>query len=248
VSPPTHIGDRQPLYLAERERPFWGFAEVLLVTALFLPAVWVGSRVVQTGSLYLHSNPELGLPLLIAEFIGYAIVFLALWLLFARYGKPLFESLAWVEQPFRPLHLAVLGVALAAAVVILGNLLNIPNVETPFDKLLNDTASRIGIAVFGVTLGPVIEELLFRGFLQPVVVDSLGVLPGILVTSVLFGALHLSQNAFIWQSGVLIMIVGFVLGVVRHVSGSTRASAIVHVSYNALPFLSLIVSGAHPKP
>ena len=133
--------------------------------------------------------------------------------------------------------------------MILGNLLNIPNVETPFDKLLNDTASRIGIAVFGVTLGPVIEELLFRGFLQPVVVDSFGVLPGILVTSVLFGALHLMQNAFIWQSGVLIMIVGFVLGVVRHVSGSTRASAITHIAYNALPFLTLILAGApHPKP
>ncbi len=92
---------------------------------------------------------------MIAEFIGYAIVFLALWLLFARYGKPLFESLAWVEQPFRPLHLAILGIALAAVVnVVLGSLLNTPNVETPFDKLLSDTASRIGIAIFGVTLGP----------------------------------------------------------------------------------------------
>ncbi len=238
-----------PLYLAERERPFWGFAEVLLIAALLIPAIWAGSRLVEAGSLYLHTNPELGLPLLIAESIGYAIVFLALRLLFARYGKPLFESLAWVEQPFRPLHLAVLGVALAAAVVVLGNLLNMPDADTPFIKLLSDTASRIGIAVFSVTFAPVIEELLFRGFLQPVLVDSFGVLTGILVTSVLFGALHLMQNAFIWQSGVLIMIVGFVLGVVRHVSGSTRASAITHMSYNALPFLSLILSGApHSKP
>ena len=72
-----------------------------------------GAAWCEAGSLYLHIDPELGLPLLIAEFIGYAIVFLALWLLFARHGKPLFESLAWVEQPFRRLHLAVLGVALA---------------------------------------------------------------------------------------------------------------------------------------
>lgn len=236
-----------PIYLAEREHPFWGFAEVLLVAALFLPAVWVGSTAVQAVSSYFHSNGQLGLPLLIAEFIGYVIVFVALWLLFARHGKPLFESLAWVPQPFRPRHLIALGIALAAAVIILGNVLGIPNVETPFDKLLNDTASRIGIAVFGVTLGPIIEELLFRGFLQPVLVDSMGVLPGILVTSILFGALHLTQNAFIWQSGVLITLVGFVLGVVRHVSGSTRASAITHISYNALPFLTLIVSGAHPS-
>jgi membrane protease YdiL (CAAX protease family) len=76
----------------------------------------------------------------------------------------------------------------------------------------------------------------------------MGVLPGILVTSVLFGALHLSQNAFIWQSGVLITLVGFVLGVIRHVSGSTRASAITHISYNSLPFLTLVLSGAHASP
>ncbi len=233
-----------PIHLAERERPFWGFAEVLLVAALFLPAVWVGSLAVQAVSAWLHSNSQLGLALLIAEFIGYGIVFVALWLLFARHGKPLFESLAWVPQPFRPRHLVVLGVALYVFVILLGNLLRIPNTETPFDKLLNDPVSRIGVTVFGVTLGPVIEELLFRGFLQPVLVDSMGVLPGILATSILFGAMHLTQNAFIWQSGVLIALVGFVLGVVRHVSGSTRASAITHISYNALPFL-LVVSGAN---
>jgi membrane protease YdiL (CAAX protease family) len=132
---------------------------------------------------------------------------------------------------------------LALVVVILGNVLGFPNVETPFDELLKDTLSRVAIAIFGVSLGPVIEELLFRGFLQPVLVDSFGVFAGILATSVVFGAMHLMQNAFLWQSGVLITLVGFVLGVVRHVSGSTRASAITHVSYNALPFLVLLFSG-----
>jgi membrane protease YdiL (CAAX protease family) len=232
-----------PIILAEPDRPFWGFAEVFLIAALFIPAVLAGSLAVQAASGYLHVDPKLGFPLLIAEFIGYGIVFIALRVLFARHGRPLFESLGWVPQPFRPLHLAVLGLILALVVVVLGNLLGFPNVETPFDKLLNDALSRIAIALFGVTLGPVIEELLFRGFLQPVLVNSFGVLPGILATSVVFGAMHLMQNAFLWQSGVLITMVGFVLGVVRHVSGSTRASAITHVSYNALPFLVLIVSG-----
>jgi membrane protease YdiL (CAAX protease family) len=233
-----------PIILAEPDRPFWGFAELFLIAALFIPAVLAGSFAVQAASGYLHVDPKLGFPLLIAEFIGYGIVFIALRVLFARYGRPLFESLAWIPQPFRPRDLALLGLALAVVVVLLGNLLGFPNVETPFDKLLNDALSRITIALFGVTLGPVIEELLFRGFLQPVLVDSFGVLPGILATSVVFGGMHLMQNAFLWQSGVLITLVGFVLGVVRHVSGSTRASAITHVSYNALPFLVLLVSGS----
>jgi uncharacterized protein len=229
--------------LAEPERPFWGFGEVFLIAALFLPAVFAGSVAVQAASGYLHIDPRLGLPLLIAEFIGYAIVFLALRLLFARHQRPLFESLSWIPQPFRPLHLAAIGIILALVVVALGNVLNFPNVDTPFEKLLNDTLSRIALALYGVTLGPIVEELLFRGFLQPVLISSFGVLPGIFLTSLVFGGMHLMQNAFIWQSGALITLVGFVLGVVRHVSGSTRASAITHVAYNAVPFLGLIVSG-----
>lgn len=232
-----------PVYLAEPDRPFWGYAELLLAAAAFIVTTIAGFSAMRLLGAGLHFDPESGIPLLAVEFGAYAVVFLALKGLFARYGRPLFESLAWVDQPFTPLHLIVLGLILALIVVLLGNLLRFPNVETPFDKLLNDPVSRVAISVFGVTLGPVIEELLFRGFLQPVLVDSFGVLPGIIVTSVVFGAMHLMQNANLWQSGALIALVGFVLGVVRHVSGSTRASAIVHVSYNALPFVVMIATG-----
>jgi membrane protease YdiL (CAAX protease family) len=233
----------RPVILGERERPFWGFAEIFLIAALFLPAVFAGTLVVRVFTGFLHSNARLGLPLLVAQFIGYGIVFLVLRVMFARHGHELLPSLGWVRQPFRPLSLIAVGLGLAIVVVLLGNLLHLPNTETPFDKLLNDTVSRIAIASFGVTIGPVVEELLFRGFLQPVLIESIGVFPGLLLTAVLFGAMHLAQNAGIWQSGLLITIVGFVLGVVRHVSGSTRASTITHISYNALPFLVVLFSG-----
>jgi membrane protease YdiL (CAAX protease family) len=233
-----------PFYLAEPDRPFWGFAELLLIAALFISAVIAGGIALQAVSPSLHIDPQLGFPLLLVEFIAYGVVFVALRMLFARHGRPLFESLGWVPQPFRPLHLIVLGVSLTGAVVLLGYVLALPNVEVPMDKLLKGALNRIVISAFGTTLGPVIEELLFRGFLQPVLVDSLGVFPGILATSVVFGGMHLAQYGFLWQSGVIITLVGFVLGVVRHVSGSTRASAITHVSYNAVPFLALLVFGS----
>jgi len=232
-----------PVWLADPDRPFWGYAELLVTAAAFIVTTIAGFSTMRALSASLHFDPDSGVPLLAVEFAAYAMVFLVLKGLFARYGRPLFESLAWTGQPFRSLHLVVLGVALALIVVVLGNLLRFPNVETPFDKLLNDPVSRVMISIFGVSLGPVIEELLFRGFLQPVLVDSFGALPGILATSIIFGGVHLMQNANIWQSGVLIALVGFVLGVVRHVSGSTRASAIVHVSYNALPFVVMLAGG-----
>lgn len=232
-----------PIHLADPDQPFWGYAELLVAVAIFLVTTIVGFAAMRSLAAFWHFDPDLGMPLLAVEFAAYALVFLVLKGLFARYRQPLFGSLGWVNHGFKPMHLVVLGLVLALFVVLLSEVLRFPNVETPFDKLLNDRTSRIAISIFGVTLGPIIEELLFRGFLQPVLVSSFGVLPGILATSVVFGGMHLMQNANLWQSGVLIALVGFVLGVVRHVSGSTRASAIVHVSYNALPFVVMIATG-----
>jgi membrane protease YdiL (CAAX protease family) len=231
----------QPLVLAEPERPFWGFAELLLAAAVFLASL---ATVVGVAGRYLHAPAESGLWSVIEEAAAYAILFLALKILFARYHKSLLDSLGWSKPgPFTPLSLVAVGVSLSLTVVVLQYALMTPEIDTPFEKLLDDPASRVAVALFGITLGPMVEELLFRGFLQPVLVSAIGVFPGILATSVLFGALHLTQNAFIWQSGVLIMLVGFVLGTVRHLSGSTRASTIVHIAYNSLPFLALVVDG-----
>lgn len=231
----------QPLVLAEPERPFWGFAELMLTAAIFLAAL---GATITIAAHYFHAPAESGLWSVIEEAAAYAILFIALKIMFARHGKALLESLGWSKLgPFKPLSLVFLGLGLSVVIVIMQKILLTPEIETPFEKLLDDPASRVAVALFGITLGPIVEELLFRGLLQPVLVDSMGVFPGILLTSMLFGALHLTQNAFIWQVGVLITVVGFVLGIIRHLSGSTKASTIVHIAYNALPFIALAVDG-----
>ncbi len=232
-----------PLILAEPEKPFWGFSELLLAVAIFLAAL---GSVVSLAGKYLHASPDSGLWTVAEEAAAYAVLFLALKIMFARYGKGVLESLSWTTPgPFSAQSLALVGLALSLVVVILQYVLRTPDIDTPFEKLLDDPASRVAVAIFGITFGPMVEELLFRGFLQPLLVGVIGVLPGILLTSVLFGLPHLAQNANIWQSGLLISFVGFVLGVVRHVSGSTKASTIVHIAYNSLPFMALLAAGNH---
>jgi membrane protease YdiL (CAAX protease family) len=228
-----------PLVLAQPDEPFWGYGEIFLGLAVFLVAIG-GS--VSFATHVLHAPPESGLWGVMEEVVAYAILLLALKLLFARHGKKLRDSLGWSKPgPFSQRSLITIGLSLSVAGVILEYALRTPDVETPFVKMLADPASRIAIAVMGVTVAPVVEELLFRGLLQPVLISSAGVLPGILITSAIFGALHLSQNGNLWQSGVVIMLVGFVLGTVRHVSGSTRASTIVHIAYNTLPMVVLLL-------
>src|SRR6185312_8315845 len=142
---------------------------------------------------------ESGLWGVLEEVVAYAILLLVLKLLFARHGQKLFDALGWSKPgPFSTRSLIVVGLSVSVAGAILQYVLGTPEVETPFEKLLADPASRIANAVMGVTVAPVVEEILFRGFLQPVLIGSAGVLPGILITSAIFGALHLSQNANLW--------------------------------------------------
>lgn len=225
----------EPLILAEPESPFWGFGEVFLMAAVFLIAL----ELVGTGAAgVLHENARKGYWQVAEESLAYLVLFAALKLVFFWAGHPLFRSLGWVPQPFSPGTLLIMGLTLSVLSGILLIALRTPEIQTPFEKMMGDSPfSRIAMTVFGVTAGPVIEELLFRGFIQPVMTSATGIFPGILLTSLLFGGLHLAQNAGMWQSGVIITLAGFSFGLVRHVSGSTRASSLMHIGYNTLPFL-----------
>jgi membrane protease YdiL (CAAX protease family) len=230
----------QPLILAEPERPSWGFAELLFAVAvLVVVLITVG----EVATHYLHAPEDSGLWGVIEEGVAYALFFLFLKIMFAHQGRGLLESLAWTNPgPFPVRWLIATGLGLSVLVATL-QLLTVSNsADTPFEKMLQDPASRLVIGLFSVTVAPIAEELFFRGFLQPLCVATMGVFPGILVTSILFGALHLAQYGFIWQIGVLLTGVGFLLGAVRHLTGSTRASTIVHIAFNSLPFLALLLT------
>jgi hypothetical protein len=107
-------------------------------------------------------------------------------------------------------------------------------------QLLSDRTSVLLVAVFGITLGPLCEELAFRGFMQPLLVRSLGAAPGVILAAVPFGLLHLQQYGFSWRHGLLITAAGAGFGWMRHRSGSTRASTIMHAAYNTTFFLALL--------
>ena len=70
-------------------------------------------------------------------------------------------------------------------------------------------------------------------------VRSLGVVPGILAATIPFGLLHFQEYGNSWRHAVLIALAGASFGWMRQATGSTRAAAIMHASYNALFFFVL---------
>lgn len=225
--------------------PFWTWHDVLVFFALAVPSLLLGQLVVMGAFLAFHVRVRSdAVKLLPAQFLGYAFLFSALYfLLKVEYHRPFWASLRWVRSRFGAGQLILAGVLMAFAVAIAGGLLKTPDLDSPMKKLLSDRNSVILIGIFGVTFGPLCEELAFRGFLQPLLVRSFGALPGIAFAAIPFGVLHLSEYAWSWRHGVLITVAGMGFGAIRHISGSTRAAAITHAAYNFTFFAAYLAAG-----
>jgi len=88
--------------------------------------------------------------------------------------------------------------------------------------------------VFAVVVMPFFEELAFRGFLQPLLVQNVGPYAGVGLTSLVFAALH-GGYAF-----GPIFVLSLVLGVIMWRTRRLVAPWLVHAVYNGTTLLILI--------
>lgn len=225
-----------------QESPFWSWQDVLLFTGLAVPCLLAGAvAAVGLGAL----SPAMKA----AQAWTSMLVFYVLWfsglyvLLKTRYDRPFWQSLGWVVPARGTLASLLAGPLAALTVSALGLLLHTPQKQLPIQKLIE---GRMGMALFGVfsvVLGPLTEELAFRGFLLPLAIRSLGVVPGILAAALPFALLHGPEYGWTWQYVALIGFAGALFGAVRHATRSTLASALMHSTYNVTFFIAY-VSGA----
>jgi membrane protease YdiL (CAAX protease family) len=224
--------------------PFWGYGDLLIWLALLIPSLGLGLAVT-LGIFHLFpssTRPKI-VDLVVAQFVAYGIWLLALAAIFRfRHGRPFWRSLGWVQPPDGFARYLALGPVLALATGAISALLRTPDVQTPMREFLHDPQSFAVLAVLGVSLAPLCEELIFRGFLLPLVARTIGPIPGIVTTALLFGLLHGGQNRWLWQAVVLVGFAGFVFGWVRYRTGSTAASVLMHAGYNMTLFIGYYVA------
>lgn len=93
---------------------------------------------------------------------------------------------------------------------------------------------RIGLVVLVVTLGPVVEELLFRGVLLSALLQRWSVWPAVLLTSALFALAHLSGLGFHWYAVPQLFLLALLLAWLRLHSGSIWPAVVAHGTNNLL--------------
>ena len=231
--------NERPVELSpEPNYPFWGFGDVALFIGAVLPSFMLAAlllrlaRAVAPGYFVRETWKSF-------LFQGFAYVFLvgALYLVVAwRHRQPFWSSLGWrfpIPHAFSLVMAGpVVALTLAASAVFLG----LPQQTSELEDLLNGRRALAAWALWGVIVAPAFEELVFRGFLFPVLARGVGPWLGIVLTAIPFGLLHGAQNHWAWQPVVLITFAGIIFGAVRYKTGSTSAAFLLHAAYNGTEF------------
>lgn len=212
----------------------WDVVLIALLTLVTLAAAELLTTIAAWMFIYPHSNfrdlmqkPSLDV---IGEFLGYiAVAVYMVMLVEGKYHVRFWQAIHWNWRAAAAPKMLGIGVV-TVILDFFARYLPMPK-TTPFDEFFSHPSDAYLIAVFAVTLGPLMEELFFRGFFYPVLQRRTGVPLAVLLTALPFGLMHYVQYRS-WSAVLVITVVGVVLTVVREVTNSVAASFLVHVGYN----------------
>jgi membrane protease YdiL (CAAX protease family) len=260
---PQNLGN---LNIPEDIRTSWGWLELgmfLLVGIFSYLVMFVMASIYLVARYHLNAAQLQNLFSANAAYavgfeVAWSVILLAFLILMIRvyHGQRFWISIGWrkLRTPAGGLAIVILlcvvgGGLLAVAVGILSRFIE-TNAHVPMEDLFQSRANILWLMAYGILFAPFWEETLFRGFLYPVFARQWGIRGGIVVTGLLFGAMHAAQLWGGWGQIVLLTFVGVVLTWARARSGTVLASYLVHVSYNTFLFVAFFIGthGLHQLP
>jgi membrane protease YdiL (CAAX protease family) len=220
--------------------PFWDYTDLFVFAMLLFASL--GMSLIFAILLMKFTTLAVGWKLILPQLVLYALGLTGLAAIFRfRYDQPLWRSLDW-----KPISLSMTlstlfaGPVLALTLGLIGAVLHPPEIELPFQQMLGSNATTISLGIVVVILGPLCEELAFRGFLMPLLVRSLGTAIGIVITGLIFGSMHGYEYQWSWQYVLLISLAGCVFGWAKYKTHSTAAAAFMHSTFNLAQFAGFL--------
>jgi membrane protease YdiL (CAAX protease family) len=183
--------------------------------------------------------------------------------------RPFWQAIHWNTSVVAKRWIPLVGTGLVLGLIngAASNLLPMPKEAPILNDLMRSTTGAWLMFLFGTTMAPLMEELAFRGFLLPSLINffrwltrrkqlpedsgvphppnppSPFIIPvSILLASIPFALLHSEQVSGAWAPVLLIGIVSVVLCIVRLWTRSLAASAFVHATYNFTLFAGMMIA------
>ena len=230
-----------------RENPPWTGWDVLRIF-LFAVAMLFGFLIATTlvakaalfPSLKFFNVMSLPLVAIVAQVLAYVALFALMFSVATRRsGTPFGDAIRWNWPTQGVPWLVLIGLITYLAVLGVAFFLPVPK-KTPFEEFLKRPADAYALALLAITLGPLMEELFFRGFLYAVLARRLGLFLAVFLTAIPFALIHYSEYAA-WGPVLLVFLAGLVFTVVRVRRNSVAASFLVHSVYNGAQMAILFV-------
>lgn len=148
----------------------------------------------------------------------------------------------WKSDAWKGLkhYIVVLPVILFAGYVVnyVSELFGVPpDNQEIITKFLEEESIPVLVfmVLFGTLAAPIVEEILFRGFLQPVIRPALGKTGTIIVSGGIFALVHLNAHVFLQ-----IFILGLLLAYLFEQTKSLIAPITVHLLHNSITLVFLL--------
>ena len=211
----------------------WGLLEAFPVVVFLL--LLTGLSLGASARSVSHVNVR---AVLLSQALLYLLVLLYIhFVVKLRRRLPFWAALGW--RRLAPGRFLFAGLGLALFV----QLLRLPSAnKLPIERLFENAEAAYLLAAFGILVAPLIEEILFRGFIFVAVERSCGVGHAVWISALLFGLVHVPQLVGGIPQMVAILGVGLVLGWVRAATRSLAASYFIHLGYNTTLFGILFIA------
>jgi membrane protease YdiL (CAAX protease family) len=223
------------------------------------------------SAAHLHTQAEIGQHpdlALGSQALGYVLTLVvAAWIFPRLWDKGFLSGIEWNALAARRRWYWVLTAAVALSALAQTVSRFVPEPSTsPVEDMMMTRHGAWELALFGVLLAPLMEEIAFRGFVLPALATAYdwllldrtpaglqrwesstmhsraALVFGVVVSSVAFVLFHGPQVSFLW--GPMAILLGFSLaaGYVRLKTHSVACSTLLHATYNLTIFVILYVA------
>ena len=198
----------------------------------------------------------LSLPKLLLKYVNGPIVYILTWMIFiGGYVAVTFILFTYLQRRhperkiiWRPkgkeINTIIIGfIVLMAAKIIIGSFMTQQTAnDAAIEKLFKISVNTSFMMVFMTAIAaPVVEELVFRGFLMDYFFTDQPIF-AILLSGLIFGSIHASTNFISW---LMYVVMGIILAATYNKEKNLAANISLHFLNNLLPSVVFLLSSLH---
>ena len=176
------------------------------------------------------------------------LTLLVTWIVISKWGRqrPFWKAVGF-EWPknIGPVVASLLSLLVAIVLLLLAWL--VTNYwgggKTQLDLLIESSLpARFATAFVAVATAPLVEELIYRGVLYPAIEKAAGMAIAVVAVSLLFAGVHVFQYINNIAVIVVITLLSFTLTLARAFTGKLLPSFVIHLVFNGIQSLILVLA------